>query len=301
MIARRSASVWEKYQRRLAPYAFISPFYIFFFIFMLGPLFFALYASFTNWMGLETPQLIGLKNYLNLFRDETFRLTLVNNLWYSGASVFIVIPLALLLATLLNAGWLRWREFFRAVYFMPIVTSAVVVGIIFLLLYDYRYGLLNWALAWVGLPIPNWIGSREWIKPAVIGLIIWRWTGHHMIYFLAGLQSIPQELYEAAMVDGATRFQSFVRITIPLLRPVILFVVVITTIGSFQIFEEPYMLTGGGGGPADAGLSIAMYLYRTGFAYMKLGFGSSVGFVLFAIIFALSLMQTRYFGLFREE
>ena len=298
MINQQSTSRWDRFQRKLAPYVFISPFYIFFFIFMVIPILFALYASFTNWAGLEPPQFIGLKNYLDLIKDKTFRLALVNNLWYSGASVFIVVPLALLLATLLDASWLRGREFFRAVYFMPILTSAVVVGIIFLLLYDYRYGLLNWVLDAVGLPTPDWLGAKEWKKPAVIGLIIWRWTGHHMIYFLAGLQSIPQELYEAAMVDGASRFRSLIHITIPLLRPVILFVVVITTIGSFQIFEEPYVL---GAEPADSGLSLAMYLYRVGFTYMRQGFGSSVGFALFAIIFALSLIQTRYFGLFREE
>ncbi len=294
----RSADRWTRLQRKLAPYVFISPFYIFFLIFMVIPVFFALYTSFTNWAGLETPQFIGLRNYTNLFKDKTFRLALVNNVWYSAASVFIVIPLALLLAVLLSASWLKAREFFRAVYFMPILTSAVVVGIIFILLYDYRYGLLNWALSQLGLPTPNWLGAREWKKPAVIGLIVWRWTGHHMIYFLAGLQSVPQELYEAAMVDGANRLRTFFHITLPLLKPVTLFVVVTTTIGSFQIFEEPYVL---GAGPADAGLSLAQYLYRVGFQYMRQGFGSSVGFVLFAIIFALSLIQTRYFGLFREE
>jgi len=267
-------------------------------VFLVIPVFFALYASFTNWAGLEVPQFVGIRNYINLFRDKTFQLALVNNIWYSGASVFIVIPLALFLAVLLSANWLRGREVFRAVYFAPILTSAVVVGIIFILLYDYRYGLLNWALAQLGLPTPNWLGARELKKPAVIGLIVWRWTGHHMIYFLAGLQSIPQELYEAAMVDGANRLRSFIHITLPLLRPVLLFVVVTTTIGSFQIFEEPYVL---GAGPADSGLSLAMYLYRVGFQYMRQGFGSSVGFVLFAIIFSLSLIQTKYFGLFREE
>jgi len=297
VLSKRSVR-WYRFQRKLAPYVFISPFYVFFLTFMVIPIFFALYTSFTNWVGLAPPQFVGLKNYINLFKDNTFRLALVNNLWYSGASVFIVVPLALLLAVLLNVGWLRAKRLFQAVYFAPILTSAVVVGIIFLLLYDYRYGLLNWVLGELGLPTPDWLGAKEWKKPAIIGLIIWRWTGHHMIFFLAGLQGIPQELYEAAMVDGAGKLRSFTHITLPLLRPVILFVVVVTTIGSFQIFEEPYVL---GAGPSDAGLSLAMYLYRVGFTYMKQGFGSSVGFVLFAIIFALSLIQTRYLGLFREQ
>ena len=296
---KQSISLWDRYQRKVAPYVFISPFYILFFIFMIAPTFYALYASFTNWMGLETPQFIGLKNYFNLFKDSAFRLAMVNTLWYSSASVFIVVPLALLLAVLLNAGWLKLREFFRAVYFMPIITSAVVVGIIFVLVYNYQYGLLNWVLRSVGLLAPAWLGTKAWVKPAIIGLIIWRWTGHHMIYFLAGLQSVPQEIYEAAIVDGADRFQSLVYITIPLLRPIILFVVVITTIGSLQIFEEPYILTRGG--PADASLSLALYLYRSGFEFMRLGFGSSIGFVLFAIIFSLTIVQTRLFGMFKEE
>jgi len=297
MLRQRSVR-WYKFQRKLAPYVFVSPFYVFFLIFMIIPICVAFYASFTDWMGVQTPNFVGLQNYINVFKDKTFLLALVNSVWYSAASVLVVVPLALLLAVLLNLGWLRLKGLFRAVYFAPILTSAVVVGIIFLLIYDYRYGLLNWVLNTLGLPAIDWLGAKEWKKPAIIGLIIWRWTGNHTIYFLAGLQSIPQELYEAAMVDGANRFRSFLHITVPLLRPVILFVVVITTIGSLQIFEEPYILRPT---PSDAGLSLAMYLYRVGFQYMRQGFGSSVGFVLFAIIFALSLIQTKYLGLFRAD
>jgi ABC-type sugar transport system permease subunit len=266
---------------------------------MIGPGLYALYASFTNWMGLESPRFVGLNNYTNVFKDIAFRRAMVNNAWYSGASVFIVVPLAFILSLLFNARWLKSRGLFRAVYFMPYVTSGVVIGIIFSLLYNYHYGLINWALQAIGLPAIDWLGTREWVKPAIVGLIMWQWTGHHMVYFLAGLQGIPQQIYEAALVDGANWFQSLVHVTIPLLRPTILFVVVTTTIGSLQIFDAPNVLTGGG--PADASLSLAMYLYRVGFQYMRLGFGCAVGFVMFAIIFTLSMVQTRLFGLFREE
>jgi len=295
----RSRTFWYRFQRKAAPYVFISPFYVLYFIFMIGPGLYALYASFTNWMGLESPRFVGLNNYTNVFKDIAFRRAMVNNAWYSGASVFIVVPLAFILSLLFNARWLKSRGLFRAVYFMPYVTSGVVIGIIFSLLYNYHYGLINWALQAIGLPAIDWLGTREWVKPAIVGLIMWQWTGHHMVYFLAGLQGIPQQIYEAALVDGANWFQSLVHVTIPLLRPTILFVVVTTTIGSLQIFDAPNVLTGGG--PADASLSLAMYLYRVGFQYMRLGFGCAVGFVMFAIIFTLSMVQTRLFGLFREE
>ncbi|KKK86460.1 hypothetical protein LCGC14_2763030, partial [marine sediment metagenome] len=228
-------------QQKAIPYIFISPFYILFFIFMIGPAFFALYASFTGWRGLASPEFVGFQNYAYLLKDKTFHLSLLNTFKYAAAGVFIVIPLALLLASLLNVGWLKGKSFFRAVYFLPVITPAVVVGIVFSIVYDHNYGLFNWALSQVGLPIINWI-SADFFKFAVAGMIIWRWSGYHMIYFLAGLQGIPKDLYEAAEVDGANIFQKFRYITIPSLRPIIIFILVIMTISSLQIFDEPFML-----------------------------------------------------------
>jgi len=290
---------WTRNQRKIVPYIFISPFYVLFITFMLGPAIFAFFLSFNEWNGIDAMKLVGLGNYGELFQDATFQQTVMNTLWYSSASLFLVCPLALVLAAILNSPFVKYKSLFRALYFMPIITSVVVIAIMFILLYNRDYGLINATLRRFGIQPLDWLGSTDLSKIAVIGLITWRWMGHHAVFFLAGLQSIPRELYDAAMVDGATRGQSFLRITIPMLRPVILFVGVITLIGSVQIFEEPYILTAGG--PADSSLSIANYLYRVGIHYLRLGYGATVGFVLFGAILFFSILQMRLLGIFREE
>lgn len=291
-------------RQKIAPYLFIAPFYTLFFVFTLGPIVFSFYAGLTKWQGLAPPVFAGFKNYINLLTDETFRLALANTLWYSAIGIFVVMPLALFLAGLLNTKWLKARGLFRAIYFMPVATCALVIGIVFKLLYDYNYGLLNWALVRVGLEAIPWTASPVWFKPAVAGMIVWHWTGNHMLYFLAGLQSISKEMYNAAKIDGASAWQCFRYITLPLLKPTILFVAVIMTITSFQTFEEPYILlfdARGFGGPLDSGLSLAMYLYRVGFRFLRRGYASAIGGMLFVVVFVLALLQTKYFGLFREN
>lgn len=298
--ARRTHTTWwERNQRRVAPYIFISPFYILFLLFFVGPALFAFLLSFTAWNGVDPIHWLGLRNYTELLGDATFRLTIVNTLWYMGSSLLVVCPLALLLAVLLNAGFLRGKAFFRTVFFIPVVTSTVIIAIMFLLIYDRDYGLLNAALQLTGLQPIDFLGSPDKSKVAIIGLIIWRWTGFTMIYFLAGLQSIPREMHEAAWIDGANHWQSFLHITLPLLRPVITFVAVIVLIGSSQIFEEPYILTHGG--PSDSSLSIVQYLYRVGFEFLRLGYASAIGVALFVVIFGLSLLQMRFLGALRED
>jgi multiple sugar transport system permease protein len=299
--APRAAHVgwWARNQRHVAPYIFISPFYILFVLFLAGPAVFAFLLSFTAWNGVDVIRAVGLANYASLLTDGSFGLSIANTLWYMFSSLFLVCPLALVLALVLNSGLVRGKWLFRTMYFIPAVTSVVAIAIMFLLLYDKDYGLINAGLQAVGLPTVDWLGDPTMAKIAVIGLIIWRWTGFIMIYFLAGLQAIPREMHEAAWVDGANRWQSFLHVTIPLLRPVILFVAVIVLIGSAQVFEEPYILTRGG--PADATLSIVEYLYRQGFEYLQLGYASAIGVALFVAIFALSLLQMRFLGAFRED
>ena len=289
-------------RQRAVPYLFISPFYILFFVFMLGPALFAFYISFTGWRGLATPDFIGLQNYSYLLKDSTFHKSLLNTFKYAVVGVVIVIPIALFLASLLNITWLRGKSFFRAVYFLPVITPAVVVGIVFSMVYDQQYGIFNWALLQINLPIIKWM-TADYFKLAVVGMIVWRWCGYHMVYFLAGLQGIPKDIYEAAAVDGANTFQKFLHITIPSLRPIIIFILVIMTISSLQIFDEPYMLLNDGrgfGGPQDSGLSITMYLYRTGFIFMRRGYGSAIGSILFTLILIIARIQTKVLGLFKE-
>jgi ABC-type sugar transport system permease subunit len=291
--------------RKVAPYVFITPFYIIFMIFGIGPIGFAIFMSLTSWAGLEAPKFIGLANYFQMFKDATFRLSVVNSIWYIAAMLFISIPLAFLLAAFLNNHWLKNRTVFRGIYFLPAITSSVVIGIVFRLFYDLNYGVLNYFLGLVGLPPIDWIGTAAWFKPAVIILLLWRWVGYTSVFFLAGMQAISQEILEAALVDGANTMQRYTRVIIPILRPVILFVTVTVTINSFQIFEEPYVLSGRGfyqsGGPGDAGLSLALYLYRMGFQFGQLGFASAVGMVIFAAVFVLSVLELRRGGLFVSE
>lgn len=287
---------WSKNQKRIAPYICISPFYILFLIFSVVPVFLAFYLSFSSWSGVGEAKFIGISNYIDIFKDQTFILSVKNTLWYIVASILLVLPLALLLAMILNNKALKFKSIFRSIYFMPILTSTVAIAIVFLLLYDRDYGLLNVPLIALGKEPIDWLGSMELSKLAVIGLIAWRWTGYHMIFFLAGLQAIPQELYEAALVDGANKTQSFWYVTLPMLRPVITFELVTTLIGASQIFEEPFILTAGG--PADSSLSLVEYLYRVGFEWLRFGYASAIGVILFIFIFIFSLLQIKYLGAF---
>ena len=224
-----------------------------------------------------------------------------NTAIYAIASLFIVIPLALVLAVLLNAKSLRFSNLWRAMYFTPVVTSTVAITLVFQILYNKDSGLLNAPLIVLGLEPINWLGDRSWIKVAIIILITWRSTGLLTIYFLAGLQSIPEELYEAASIDGASTVRRFFYITVPMLRPIILFVSILVLLSSIQIFDEIHILTGGSGGPANSSMSLVQYLYLRGFTRLRLGFASAVGTVLFATVFILSLIQLRWFGVFRAE
>ena len=289
----------NKWERKIAPYLFISPFYIVFAAFFVIPIVFAFYLSFAKWAGVGTPKFVGLENYLAILRSADVGDALGNNVWYTVASFTTLLPMAFVLALMLDARWNQFREGFRLIYFLPVVTSVIVIGINFSLLYNPHTGLLNWILGELGLPPVRWLESREWFKPSAMIMIIWRWVGYGAVYFLAGLQNIPDELHEAAEIDGASWLQRLFRITIPLLRPVILFVVIVEIISDFQLFEDIYILSESGG-PAEAGITLAMYLYRSGFVYGRLGYASAVGVVLALIIFVVSLIQMRWLGTFRE-
>lgn len=287
-------------QRQLAPYIFISPFFILFAIFFLFPTVFALILGFFNWRGLGQPEWFALRNYERLFRDQIFWQSVQNTIFYSGFSLFIIVPLALLQAMALNAKALRFKTLWRILYFAPIVTSTVAVAIVFRIIYNKEFGLLNNIIIALGGTPVDWLGNAAVNKWAVMGVVVWRWTGLLAVYFLAGLQSIPQELHEAAAIDGANAFRRFLHVTLPSLRPVILFVSVIVLIGSMQIFDDPQVLFGGGG-PANSGLSIVQYLYTRGINDLLFGYASAVGLFLFVTIFVLSLLQFRVFRGFEEN
>ena len=280
-------------RRGSAPYGFIAPAYLVFLVFMLGPMLFSLTLGAFSWNGLSGMEYRGAGNYRALIADEVFGLALRNSLVYSAVSLFLVVPLALFLALALNSPRLRFRVFWRGVYFTPIVASSVAISQTFIMLFNRDFGYINTVLTRMGTAPVNWLGSGRIALIPVCILIVWRWTGLTSVYFLAGLQGIDPVLYDAARVDGASTVQCFRRITLPQLRPMTLFVSVIVLIGSLQIFDEPHILTGGG--PANATLSVVQYLYQRGFEQFRFGYASAIGFILFVSIFVLSLVQMEFF------
>jgi len=293
----------RNWQRRAAPYLFISPFFIGYAIFFLYPVLWALYLSFFKQVGIgSAPEFVGLDNYLKLLTDAKFLKALFNTTYYAAGSLFIILPAALLLGLAFNMRRLRFRDFFRLFFFTPLITSAVVVAIIFGLVFNEEYGLINnWLLAPLGLPKLRWLREAALIMPAIIIVGLWRYTGINALYFLAGLQNISTEIHEAATIDGANRRQTFRYITLPLLRPVIIFVTVIAIIGSYNLFGEPFLLVGAEGGPNNAGLFMTMYLYLNGFRFLKFGYTAAIGYALTLVIFVVSLIQLRLLGAFRED
>lgn len=297
--AAKVSQPWFKRQAVIAPYIFTAPFFILFLTFFLIPSISALLMSFFKWNGLGTPTWIAVRNFERIFTDPDFWQAAGNTGIYVFASLFLCVPLSLVVASILNSSELGLRSFWRGAFFSPIVTSSIAIALVFKLLYSTDYGLINSFLDNFGISHINWLGDPNWAKVSIIILILWRWTGYTSIYFLAGMQTISPEFYEAAEIDGANAIQKFLKITLPLLRPVILYVSILVTTGSLQIFEEPYILTSGG--PANATMSVAQYLYSQGIAQLKFGYGSAVGLLLFITIFSLSALQLRTFGIFRED
>ena len=291
-------------QRKIAPYLFISPFFVGYAIFFLLPVIQSLQLSFFRQVGLnKAPRFIGFDNYTRLLtRDDLFLKSLANTTYYALGSILIIVPLALLLALILHSPKLRFREFFRFLYFTPNITAGVVVGIIFGLVFEEQYGLINnLLLSPLGIDNVRWLREPRWIMPSIIILGIWKFTGINALYFMVGLQNIPPELKEAARVDGATRWQVFWHVTLPMLRPVLAFVLTFAIIGSYNLFAEPVILTNPDGGPNNAGLTMTMYLYNRGFRELKMGYASAIGYSLAVIILALTVIQLFLIRAFRED
>ncbi|MCY3713055.1 MAG: sugar ABC transporter permease [Gemmatimonadetes bacterium] len=280
---------------RYAPYFFLAPFFALFGVFMVYPLFDSIRLSTYSVRGMRNQTFVGLENIERLIADPLFWTALWNTAYFAAGSLLLQLPVALALALLLSNARLKGRNLFRLSFFSPVLISGVFIAVIFYLLYDRRYGLVNRVL---GSEIP-WLQDPDLVMPALVLAGVWRWAGFNMVYFLAGLQSIRQELYEAAAVDGAGPWQSFVHVTIPALKPVIAFVVITSMIGSFQLFDLPYVLTEGG--PGNASMTMVMYLYKHGFEFINLGYAATIGWALAVIIGVISIIQVRFFGVFREN
>ena len=287
--------------KRATPYLFISPFFIGFAIFGVFPLGWALYLSLFNATGLlQAPTFVGLGNYAGLLADGRFWHAFANTSLYGLGSIFVILPIALLLALMIDAPQVRFKQLFRLGFFFPAITSSVVIAIMFGIVFDPGSGALNALLRAVHLPTQGWLIDPHWVIPSLVLMGIWSFAGINTLYFSAGLQNIPHELYEAARIDGATTWQVVRHVTLPLLRPTLLFTVVLAIIGSYNLFAQPYILLGGGGGPNDSGLFMTVYLYLTSFQDLRFGYASALGFAIAVIIMALSLIQLRFFGAFEE-
>lgn len=283
----------SKARRRLltqknAPYVFLLPMILLYAIFKFYPYLSSAWLSFTtNDSGHQS--FTGLSNYKRLFSDQLFWRSLGNTAIILVVQVPIMLILAILLAVAFNSVFLKFRTVFRMGYFLPIVMGLVAYGILFKNMLDANSGVVNYILGQIHIsPIP-WLTDSTWAKISIIVAMTWHYTGQNAIIFLSQLQSIPGELYEAASVDGANGWHKFKSVTIPGLRPAILLTTVQSTIGTLQLFDEPYVLTNGG--PDNATMTVGMYLYTQGFKYFDFGYASAIGYVLLIIIVTLSCIQ----------
>jgi len=274
-------------------YLFITPFMLYFLIFVLVPIVGSIAISFTRWGVLEKPTLVGFRNYNRLLHDSYFWNSLYNTIYYTLGTTAGGVFLAFWIAAIIDESWFRGKTLFKVVYFLPTVTSMAAIAFVWMLLYSPNYGLLNFILTRLGLPPLRWLSDPATAMPSMILLSIWKVLGYNIVIFLAGFQGIPDELYDAAAVDGANRLAQIRYITIPLMLPVITFVTVINVIGSFQVFDQIFLMTSGG--PMRRTEVMVYYIYRQGFALFKMGYASALAMALFIIILGFTIAQFRYF------
>jgi ABC-type sugar transport system permease subunit len=299
---RPPSTLWAL-QQRLSPYLFVLPFVLLFMVFMVYPLLRSLMLSTYKSAGPRAREFIGFENYTFLLRDKLFWLAVGNTVYYTVVFLSLQIPTSLGLALLLNSPRVRFRSLFRFAFFSSYLVGGVFVAVIFSLLLSQRQGLVDKAL---GLIRPEWL-ELAWLSkpalamPAVIMASLWLSIGYGMIYFLAALQSVDRELYEAADVDGASAWQKFWNVTVPGIRPVLVFLILVGTISALQLFELPFVLFQQTSGPNQAGLTIVMYLFMQGFMVGDIGNAAAIGWVLVLLISSIALIQLRLTGFNRED
>jgi multiple sugar transport system permease protein len=295
----RSAQIAPRHGWRqdLIGWSFAAPFVILFGIFLALPILAAFVLSFTSFglRDLQNPigtTVVGVKNYTDLIADPKFWKSLGNTVYFVVVGVPLTLALGLVIANALSRGITRFRTAFRVGYYLPVITSIVAIAVVWRFLLNPDVGLINLLLQKIGISGPDWLANPALAMPSIIAMAVWRNVGFAMVVFVAGMQAIPAMLYEAASIDGAGRWQSFRFVTLPMLRPTILFMLVITTIGYLQLFEEPYVMTDGG--PLDATLSVTMYMYQQGFKFFSQGYASAIAYVLFVIVAIVAFLQFRF-------
>ena len=291
-----------------APYVLLSPFVLLFVVFGLFPLAFSFYLAFQSWeptAGVSAMKFVGLDNFAFALTDEWFWKSLKNTAWLAVVSGVPQHVVAIPLAYFIHTSFKRSRNSVIGAYFLPYITSTVAIAMMFSTLFSTDYGLINLSLqtlhgvpglAWLTPAEPtDWLGRAENIKPAIALVVFWRYVGFNTVLYLAALQTIPGDIYEAATMDGAGRWQQFWYITLPSLQPMIYFGVTLSMIGGLQLFEEPFILTGGRGGTDQTGMTTAMYMYRTAFEFNDFGGASALSWLLFVFVAVLTWLTNRAF------
>jgi multiple sugar transport system permease protein len=279
-----------------AAWFFLAPALLLIFVFFFLPVAASLVLSVTDFdiygiANTSNTRFIGFQNYVKLLHTPDFWNALKNTFYFAFVGGPLTIAVSLGAALLLNSKLVRFKGFFRTLYFTPFVTTLVAVAIVWRYLYHTRYGLFNYGLGKIGLGPIDWLGDPHWAMPAIILMAVWKSFGYNMLIFIAGLQAIPDELYDAAQIDGATPWRQFWAITLPMLAPTLVFISVITMIGYFQLFAEPYVMTQGG--PLRSTTSVVLLMYEEGFRWWRMGYAAAIAFVLFIVILIATLLQFR--------
>ena len=294
----RKKSLFTQLNEQKWSFLFIAPVVLLFLVFVAGPLVASFYWSFTEYNGIHAPKWVGLGNYSNIFlHDARFWKSIRNTIFFTAGVIPLGVALSLLLAIAVDQR-IRFKSFFRIVYFIPAVTSVIALSVIWKWLFaGEKYGLINYFLISIGLKPVDWLMSTAWTLPAIMIMSIWAGIGYNMIIFLAGLQTIPTAVYEAADIDGANMWGKFWRITLPLLKPTMVFVVIMGFIASFQVFERIYIMTEsefGIGGVLDSALTVVAYLYDMGFRKFQMGYASALGYIVFAVVFLITIINIKF-------
>lgn len=277
----------------MAGYLFLLPALIVFAVFIAEPLIASFVLSFADYSIILPTEFIGWDNYVQFFNDERLARVALNTLKF----VLILVPMHLVAGLLLalavtKVASMKWKYLYRTAFYFPVLATTAAVAVAWVYMFDNNFGVLNYLLGLLGMDAVPWLNDPFWVYVSVAVFSLWKFVGNPFLYYLIGLQNIPKTMYEAAEIDGANKFQSFFRITLPMLTPTVFFVVVITLIGAIQIFDEPYLITGGG--PGDASATISLYIYELAFETKTMGYASTVSLGLFVVIMAITVMQFRF-------
>ncbi len=277
--------------KKITPYLLVSPYIVHFLIFVAFPVVFSIVLTFHKWNIIAPMEYTGLNNYIRLFNDKIFYQSLLNTFLFLIIHIPLQIIVALFLAEVLNQK-IKLRGFYRAAFFLPVVVSGVVVTMLWQQLYGYDTGLLNRLLVSIGLDKVGWLVDPNIAMPSIAIMATWKNVGLYIVLFLVGLQTVPPQYYEAADLEGANHWQKFFNITLPSINPTIFMVAILSTIGGFSLFIEPYIMTGGG--PLNSTISAVLYIYKQGFFYYHMGYAATLGLFFAVIILIVIMIQKRF-------